>query len=264
MPRSTPSSADARTRAGIAALAAALALFVPASALAGWSLNGDVEHFHWRESTSPSVTEDGFRFGVGGSWLPAKDSGWLLGWKGKLYWGSVDYDGATLFGNTPVQGTTRYTGAMNEFVAIFRPSSMDRLDFVGTLGLDLWERQLTSVQKEDYSIVFARLGIDYNTRAPQGWFASGGVKKPLATAENAHLDDIGFDQNPILRPGKDPSLYAQVGYRFSPHWSALGYYDGYRFSQSSPEPVTSGGARFFVFQPASRMDLVGVRLVYSF
>jgi hypothetical protein len=153
---------------------------------------------------------------------------------------------------------------MNEFVAIFRPQSMDRLDFVGTVGLDLWERQLTSVQKEDYSIVFARLGVDYNTRATQGWFASGGVKKPLATAENAHLDDIGFDQNPILRPGKDPSLYAQVGYRFNPHWSVLGYYDSYRFSQSSPEPVTSGGTRFLVFQPESKMDLLGVRLVYSF
>lgn len=262
MRRSTPWRADGRIYA--AALAAATAFLVPATAWAGWSLSGDVEHFHWAESTSPSVTEDGFRFGVGGSWLPAKDSGWLLGWKGKLYWGSVDYDGATLFGNTPIQGTTRYTGAMNEFVAIFRPQSMDRLDFVGTVGLDLWERQLTSVQKEDYSIVFARLGVDYNTRASQGWFASGGVKKPLATAENAHLDDIGFDQNPILRPGKDPSLYAQVGYRINPHWALLGYYDSYRFSRSSSEPVTSGGTRFLVFQPESKMDLLGVRLIYSF
>ena len=266
MLRLRPADHRARGRRVLALVAAALLAWLPGQALAVWSLSGDVEHFRWAESTTPSVTETGPRFGVGGSWLPNKDAGWLLGWKGKVYWGSVDYDGATLFGNTPIQGTTRYSGAMNEFVVIFRPASgaFDRLDFVGTVGLDFWERELSSVQREDYTVVFARLGVDYNTRAPQGWFAGAGLKKPLYAAEDAHLQDIGFDQNPILKPGKDPSLYAQLGYRFNPHWSLLGYYDSYRFSQSPAERVTSRGASFLVFQPESKMDLLGVRLVYSF
>lgn len=266
MPALLPDAKRGWARRAFASLAAGFLASLPGQASAVWSLSGDVEHFRWAESTSPSVTETGPRFGVGGSWLPKKDAGWLLGWKGKVYWGSVDYDGATLFGNTPVQGTTRYTGAVNEFVVVFRPAAaaFERLDFVGTVGLDFWERELSSVQREDYSIVFARLGVDYNTRASQGWFAGAGVKKPLYTAEDAHLQDIGFDQNPILRPGKDPSLYAQLGYRFNPHWAALGYYDGYRFGQSASERVTSGGASFLVFQPQSKMDLLGLRLVYSF
>jgi hypothetical protein len=247
-------------------VAAGLGALVPTLALAAWTLSGDVEHFHWHESTRPSVTEDGLRYGIGGRWLAARQSGWLLGWRGKLYWGPVDYEGATLFGNTPVRGTTRYSGAMNEFLAIFRPKSerLEQLDFVGSLGLDAWERRLSRQQSEDYAIVFARLGAAYNARAPRGWFGGGGVKKPLVAREDAHLRDIGFDQNPILKPGKDPSLYAQVGYRFSPDWSLLGYYDSYRFGRSRARAVTSGGASFLIFQPESRMDLLGVRLAYRF
>lgn len=247
-------------------LAAALGALLPGMALAAWSLSGDVEHFRWRESTTPAVSEDGIRYGVGGGWLPAKNSGWLLGWKGKLYWGSVDYDGALLFSNTPAQGTTRYSGAVNEFLVVYRPadSRFDRVDFVGSLGLDAWERRLSAQQREDYTIVFVRLGVDYNVRANQGWFGGGGIKKPLFAREDAHLRDIGFDQNPTLTPGKDPSLYAQVGYRFTPKWSLLGYYDSYRFGRSRAERVTSGGASFQVFQPESRMDVLGVRLVHTF
>lgn len=248
------------------ALAAALCALLPAAAHAAWSLGGDVEHFRWRESTNPAVTEEGIRYGVGGSWLPAKDSGWLLGWKGKLYWGSVDYDGTLLFSNTPAQGTTRYSGAVNEFLVVYRPADarFDRLDFVGSLGLDAWERRLSAQQREDYTVVFARLGVDYNVRASQGWFGGGGIKKPLFAREDAHLRDIGFDQNPTLRPGKDPSFYAQAGYRFTPKWSLLGYYDSYRFGRSGAERVTSGGASFLVSQPQSRMDVLGVRLAHTF
>ena len=263
MLRLRPGDDRANVRRAFALAAAAWALALPVAASAGWSLSGDIESFRWRESTTPSVRESGPRFGIGGGWLPAKDAGWLLGWKGKLYWGSVDYDGALLFSNTPAQGTTRYAGAVNEFLVVYRPAD-PRFDFVGSLGLDGWERRLSANQREDYTVVFARLGAEYSARATQGWFGGGGIKKPLFTREDAHLRDIGFDQNPILRPGKDPSLYAQFGYRFSPSWSVLAYYDSYRFGRSKAEPVTSGGANFVVFQPETRMDVLGVRLAYTF
>jgi hypothetical protein len=240
------------------------------SARAGWSVSGDVERFHWRESTNPSVTESGPRFGLGGSWRQEKDAGWLLGWRGKLYRGSVDYNGALLFSGAPATGTTHYTGASNELQVIYRPSAgnLDKIDFVGSLGLDAWERSLSAQQKEEYRVAFARLGIEYNGRASQGWFSGGGIKKPIYTREDAHLSDIGFDQNPILRPGKDASLYGQVGYRFSTQWSLLGYYDSYRFGRSSAETVTASrlfpGKTFSVSQPQSSMDLLGLRLQFSF
>jgi hypothetical protein len=253
-----------------AALAFACLAGCSGSAWAEWSVSGEAESFRWRESTTPSVTESGPRVGIGGSWRQEKDAGWLLGWRGKVYWGSVDYDGALLFGNARATGTTEYGGMSNELQVIYRPyaGNLDKIDFVGSLGLDAWERRLSAHQKEEYTVAFARLGLEYNGRAARGWFGGGGIKKPIYTREDAHLSEIGFDQNPILRPGKDPSLYGQVGYRFSTRWSLLGYYDSYRFGQSSAATVTANrsfpGITFRLVQPQSRMDLLGLRLQFTF
>jgi hypothetical protein len=132
------------------------------------------------------------------------------------------------------------------------------------VGLDYWNRQLTDVQKEEWWVTFARLGGEYGTRARPGMFAGGGVKYPLYVVEDAHLNDIGFDQNPKLHPGRAPSLYAEIGYRFDRQWTLSGYYDSYRFKQSPGERVTGGGASFIVFQPESKVDSFGLRLHLHF
>jgi hypothetical protein len=247
-------------------LAVAGGLAACGSALAAWSVSAEVESFRWRESTSPSVTESGPRYGIGASWRQEKEAGWLLGWRGKLYWGSTDYNGALLFSGTPITGTTDYTGVSNELQVIYRPyaANLEHLDFVGSLGVESWERALSAQQKEDYTIAFARLGGEYNGRISQGWFGGGGIKIPLYTREDGHLRDIGFDQNPGLQPGKDASFYGQVGYRFSRQWSVLGYYDSYRLGRSNVVTVTSGASQFRLVQPESRMDLLGLRLQYTF
>jgi hypothetical protein len=90
------------------------------------------------------------------------------------------------------------------------------------------------------------------------------VKYPLYGQVNAHLDAIGFDQNPTLQLGRQFSLYAQVGHRFSRRWSLAAYYDGYRFEESSSATVTTGGAAFTVVQPKSKVDSFGMRLQYAF
>jgi hypothetical protein len=251
-----------------AVLLAGAACFVGCvgSASARWSVSAETESFRWRESTTPAVTESGPRFGIGGSWRQEKDAGWLLGWRGKLYWGSVDYNGSFLFSGAPASGTTEYAGASNELQVIYRPYGirLANVAFVGSVGLDAWQRRLSEQQKEDYTIGFARLGFEYDAGNSQGWFGGAGVKKPIYTHEDAHLRDIGFDENPALRPGKDPSLYGQIGYRFSGKWSLLGYYDSYRFGRSNTVTVTAGRSLFGVFQPQSSMDLLGLRLQYSF
>ena len=239
---------------------------LPVAANAGWTLEGGIEHFSWRESSSLSVTETGPRLILGGSWLPQRESAWRFGWKGKLYAGSVDYDGAFLFSGAPARGTTQYAGAANELVVLYSPPEprFAGTDVVGGLGLDVWQRELSARQREDYTVLFARLGLQHNAQTRKGWFGGGGIKLPLFTREDAHLQDIGFDQNPILRPGKEPSLYAEVGYRFSATWSLVGYYDSYRFSRSAVEAVTIAGAPVSVFQPESRVDTFGLRVAYGF
>ena len=246
------------------ALAVLLSLAAASGAArAEWEANVKIERFRWAEDTQPGVTETGPRFGIGAAWTQDRDSGWLFGWRGELYGGSVHYSGAELFPpNNPVSGTTEYTGIINELQAIHRFAGAA---LVAGLGLDYWNRQLTDVQKEEWWVTFVRLGGEYGIRARPGWFAGGGVKYPVYIVEDAHLDGI-FNQNPKLHPGRAPSLYAEVGYRFDRQWALTGYYDSYRFKQSPGEPVTrtSDGAPFIVFQPESKADTFGLRLHLRF
>jgi hypothetical protein len=233
------------------------------AARAEWDLNVKAERFRWAEDTQPGVTETGPRYGIGLGWTQDRASGWMAAWRGELYGGSVEYNGAQLFPpNDPVKGTTDYTGFITEVRAIWRSSGATAL--IGGLGFDYWNRQLTSIQSEEWTVIFGRLGGELGNRARRGFFAGGGVKYPIHIAEDAHLDDIGFDQNPTLHPGRAPSLYAEAGYRFAGQWTLAGYYDSYRFKKSQEESVTSGGARFNVFQPASKVDSFGLRLHLHF
>ena len=248
---------------------ALLASFVFASgaARAEWDLNVKVERFRWAEDTQPGVTETGPRFGLGLGWTQDRESGWLAAWRGELYGGSVEYRGAELFPpNNAVTSTTEYTGFITELLALYRTSGGGAALLAG-LGFDYWNRQLSSIQSEEWYVTFVRLGgeIGNRTRRGGGFFAGGGVKYPIYIVEDAHVD-IVFDQNPKLHPGRAPSLYAEIGYRFAENWTLTGYYDSYRFKKSPGEPVTrtSDGAPFIVFQPESKVDTFGVRLHIHF
>jgi len=236
------------------------------AARAEWEANAKVERFRWAEDTQPGVTESGPRFGIGLGWTQDRESGWLLAWRGELYGGSVQYNGAELFPpNNPVRGTTEYTGAVTELRGIYRTPGGNAA-LISGLGFDYWNRQLTDVQKEEWYVIFARLGVELGNRARRGGglFAGGGVKYPVYIIEDAHLTDIGFDSNPKLHPGRAPSLYAEIGYRFSGQWSVTGYYDSYRFRESPAEHTSAGGAPFIVFQPQSSADTYGLRLHVHF
>jgi len=245
-------------------LAALLLAFAAGSARAEWDLNLKVEHFRWVEETNPSVTETGPRYGIGLGWTQDRESGWLVAWRGELYGGSVDYNGAELFPpNNPVRGTTEYTGFITEVQALYRAGNSA---LIAGLGFDYWNRQLTSVQSEEWTVIFGRLGGELGNRARRGsgLFAGMGVKYPIHISEDAHLTDIGFDSNPTLHPGRAPSLYAEIGYRFQEQWTLTAYYDSYRFDQSPGVSTTRGGAAFTVFQPESSVDTFGLRLHLHF
>jgi hypothetical protein len=232
-------------------------------AYAQFFLGAGIEYFHWREDTQPiEVKESGPRAVFTLGYTQPRASGLLFAYRGRAYAGEVDYDGALLFSpSVPVHGNTRYFGSANEAQLRYRFGA--GFDLLAAAGLDIWRRELSANQKEDYYIGFARLGAEYNAIGP-GWTAGAGLKYPFWTHENAHFTDLGYDQNPALHSGKDISGYGQIGYRFAGHWAVLGYGESYRFKQSSPVFVTNGSGTGAFVQPATDTYVLGVKVEYTF
>jgi hypothetical protein len=237
------------------------ALFSRAAA-AELSLSVGVEYLDWKEDTNPSVTEKGPLIAGGIIFGQNKTEGLVLSYRGKLYFGAVDYEGAGLFTGTPISSTSYYTGIVNEGQARWRKPIKGNYhtDLVFGLGWDFWTRELSYFQKEDYNIVYLRLGGEVAVNSNKGWVVGAGIKYPVFTREDAHLTDLGFDSNPTLKPGPDFSGYAQIGYWFHDKLGLIGYFDSYRFKKSNEEMVNSGLA--VVFQPPSTMSIFGLKLEY--
>src|SRR6185312_2516168 len=102
---------------------------------AGWDGDGVVEHLRWAEGTDPGVTETRPMFGLGVGYRWLRQAGWQFAWRGRLYYGSLDYNGAFLSANEPATGTSDYTGVANEAQAIYRvPGSASGMEFVSGLA----------------------------------------------------------------------------------------------------------------------------------
>lgn len=255
---------------GILALLGLAAAAAPARA--EWSVNAQLERYRWTERFNPQVKITGWQPGIGVGWDQDKPAGLRLRYRGELYAGSFKYNGA-LQNGTPVQDTIDYSGVVNELHALYRPTAETPFELLGGIGLDYWQRRLpyagagtasSGRQREDWTTLFLKVGLEAGWRTRPGWFGGAGLKFPLGTRVNARLMDIGFDQNPELNPGGEVSLYADAGYRLNAHWRVTAYYESYKFSQSPGEIVTSGGSSFVVVQPRSTQDDVGLRLEYVF
>jgi hypothetical protein len=241
-------------------------LFASGPASAEFSASLGMEYFRWKEATTPAVTETGPMLALGLAYTQEKDDGLLFAYRGRAYFGDVNYSGTGLFTGTPISGTTRYTGMSNEGQLRWRAQIPDRpeyyFDYVMALGWDTWERKLTSVQKEDYDVAFVRLGGEVALKEGEGWIFGLGVKYPFYTREDAHMTDIGFDRNPVLKPGHSASLYGNLSYRLNEKLRLTAYYDGYEFRQSRSEAVNGPLGPGTVFQPASTMSVIGLKLEY--
>jgi len=247
----------------LVSVALAIALFSRAAA-AELTMSLGVEYLNWEEDTSPSVTEEGPLIAGGIIFGQNKPEGLVFSYRGKLYFGGVEYNGAGLFTGTPISSTTYYTGIVNEGQARWRKPIKGNYhaDLVFGLGWDLWTRELSYFQKEDFSIVYLRLGSEVAVNNTKGWTVGAGLKYPVFTREDAHLTDIGFDRNPTLEPGGDLSGYAQIGYWFDDKLGLIGYFESYRFKKSNEEMVNSSFGPGVVFQPASTMSMLGLKLEY--
>ena len=56
---------------------------------------------------------------------------------------------------------------------------------------------------------------------------------PEAGSETPVSSSLGFDRNPTLQPGKEWSVYAQIGYRFRRNWQLIGFMYSVRFGESN-------------------------------
>lgn len=239
------------------------------TAHAEWSAGAGIESYSWKESiqgSSLSLKESGSRYALNLMWMENGDRELLYSYSAKFYSGTVPYDTYDMNTLAPVSTQTDYSGMTHEGQLISRHAlGRYSLDYVGGLGWDNWRRTIGHNQIEDYSIWFVRTGI--NLDQPMhgaGFHGGGGVKLPFSTNEDAHLDSAGFNSNPKLSPGKNVSLYAELAYRTGKYWDIVGYYDSWRFKQSEPVYVTSGGTLYSIVQPESSMDTFGLKALYSF
>jgi hypothetical protein len=247
---------------GLAVALGTCALMAAGSASAELSIGAGFEGFRWKESTSPTVKENGLRWVLDLTWSQSRAPGPSVAYNVKTYVGNVDYTGALLVSGTPISGETHYRGIQNEFQTHYRMTN--GFGFMLAFGWDHWRRELSQAQEEEWNILYARAGVAYEP-VRTGIIGSAGVKYPVHTRENARFNDLGFTTNPHLRPGKDWSLYGTLGYRVNANWDILAYYDSFRFKQSNIVAVVDGaGNSFGAFQPKSRQDQLGLKVQHTF
>ncbi len=250
-------------------------LFLTSSAQAGWDVGGGLENFQWKEYPAGGgiPKESGVRSALFANWTQEGDQGTLVAWRAKLYGGTVNYDTYLISTGAPVSTKTDYSGAVNEGQVFYRDNlGAYKLDYLGGLGLDIWRRRVRNAggdQIEDYSIWFLRAGLRLaKSRSEAGFHGELGIKYPISTRENAHLDSEGFTSNPALSPKSTISGYAEFGYRINARFDVLGYYDSWRFGQSADvranKPTDPPGSYWLIYQPKSNMDALGIKLLVSF
>jgi hypothetical protein len=256
-----------------------LFLFLPAVLRAEVGMSLGAEYYNLTETLEGQgelVDETGPRFVLGLYWTQEKPEGWSGRYDGEFYTGNVNYDGETQLGD-PYQTTTEYLGTSQEATLVRGWSLKDNhhIQAMGTLGMEVFRRTIVNGggdQKEDFQILYARLGIGYSTRPVHGISVDGGVKYPFRVVENAHLEALGLASNPTLHPKGLPSLYGSVEYHFSEELGLQLYYDSYRFGTSDPVSAVAdttigtctAGSTCSIIQPQTNIYRLGVLLRTAF
>jgi hypothetical protein len=239
-------------------------LALPASpARAQFRAAAGIEHFHWAEHVDPEVQENGPRFTILLGWRQPGSSPVRAGYQGTVFAGSAHYRGSLLFEpGTAASGTTNYSGTAQE--ARVSVLAAPNLDVIGGLGFELWLRRLSADQREDFTVTYFRLGVEGST-VTRAWTFAAGLKFPMSVSEDAHLDLLGFDENPKLEPRGKVSGYSDVTYRFATEWGVTGYIDGFHFGESDRVTLTDqDGTSVTLYQPAADLRTLGVRFVRFF
>jgi hypothetical protein len=246
------------TRAAIAV--ALLALATPAHAQ--WSASAAVERFRWHEHTTPiAVRESGPRFAGAIGWALPVARGPLVALRAGVSGGNVDYSGSFQADTTrAATGASTYTGWNAAGELHWRVPRV--ADAVAAFEYEAWRRHLSRTQDERYRITSARFGLERGAAHDSRWSAALGLRTILDTSEDASIAEGGVTYGLRFSPGTGSNVYGRLGWRLRPHVTAEAYVDAMRLGRSNTiqlrkrsRPVAT------VFQPASDLDVTGVRLV---
>ncbi|RMG54546.1 MAG: hypothetical protein D6717_09450 [Gammaproteobacteria bacterium] len=260
------------------ALAGGLCLLLPLTCVArpaGVWLAAGAESFALEEtgdSGNTLLTEQGPRFLLQMGWNRSWTA-WSLEWRGRLVTGNVDYDGQTHSG-IPLQTTTGWTGTTQEFLAGYSPGRDNRrLELLAGLGIQLARRSIAngsgSSQNEDFFMGLARLGGRWTIDRLE---LEGGLLQPWGVRQNAHLDSLGFADNPTLHPRPRPSAWAAAAWRLNTNNRLILAYEGLRLDASPAIAVRAmsgvgactAGSTCLVHQPETRVDRFSLTLHHRF
>ena len=198
------------------------------------------------------------------------DSLTVLSAEGKLYFGTVDYDGQAINFLTgeraPATSETDYDGFMAE-ASVSRRYPKERggaVEVFGAVGIDAWRREIKSTVTaigtttdswEDWTVFYGRIGAGWRTSA---YALRAGVKLPLVVDE---ATDIGIDLEPKGRASLFLGFTATVHDSARQSWAINAFYDSYRFAESDHVPVWINGELRGFFQPESHQDVLGLRVI---
>ena len=239
-------------------------LWVCDDARAQWRLQAGFESFLWHERTRPAVQETGSLVTVAVQAREPGSEGVMLDWAARVYGGTMDYSGVTLF--PPVQsaiGRSDHSGAAVE-ASLRQPLRSGSGAAIAGLGVEAWRRSLGNRQREDYALGYLSLGAEWQP-GNQGWFGDAALKLPLWIGEDAHLDRLGFVTNPLLKPARRPSARMRTGWRFPGGLAVLLQLDLWRLGPSQAVLLDHPGqGRLLVQQPAITRATGGLVLQFEF
>jgi hypothetical protein len=240
-----------------------------ARAATEWMLQAGIEDFRWREFEGGArlLEESGARYslGIGLESPMSPDSLTVFSAEGKLYFGTVDYDGQACNVLTgvcvPSVSETDYDGIMAE-ASVSRRYPKDlggAFEVFGAVGIDAWTREIKSTAAatggwEDWTVFYGRVGAGWRTSA---YALRAGVKLPLAVNE---ATDIGADLEPKGRASLFIGFTATLHDSMRQSWAISAFYDSYRFAESDRVLVLTNLGLLEVWQPESHQDVLGLHL----
>lgn len=234
-----------------------------------WSLQFGVEDFRWREFDGGTrlLEESGARYslGIGLESPVSPDALTVFGAEGKLYFGTVDYDGQACNILTgicvPSASETDYNGLMGEAWIARRHSRAGggAFEVFGAMGIDAWTREIRSTAaasggSEDWSVLYGRAGAGWRTGS---YALRAGLKLPLAVKEST---DFGVDLEPKGRASLFFDFTGNVHESARQSWAIGAFYDSYRFAESDHVIVSTNIGLVEIWQPESHQDVLGLRL----
>ena len=236
------------------------------------SLYAHVEQFVWEEFNDDGtrlLEESGPLFGFGGTLGGRLSPRWRAFGLGELFFGEVDYDGATIDGR-PVKSETEYTGTKLEagMSLALAPDAAVSIEPLAGIGLRGWLRDLQDVSaeirgyEERWLAIYAMLGAHLAATTSGGslWTADLGVRLPLDNRAEYDFSNLGADVTVTVEPGGDTAFYAEAGWA-KDRFTVSAFFEQLRFDKSNVAVI---GGELLIWQPESQADIAGLRAGITF